>query len=70
MSELVAVSKLFLSRGAPARPGIGIISVSGGQAGALADKAAEMSVPVPTIGDSTETRLSQLLRFGKVFNNF
>ncbi len=68
LSELVAVTKLFLSRGAPTNPGTGIISVSGGQAGALADKASEMGLPVPTISEATETRLSQLLRFGKGFN--
>jgi acyl-CoA synthetase (NDP forming) len=68
LSEVVAVAKLFLSQGTPAVPGIGIISVSGGQAGALADKASQMGLPVPTLSDATEAKLSQILRFGKGFN--
>lgn len=68
MSELVAIAKIFLTQGAPKRPGAGIISVSGGAAGALADKASEMGVPVPAIGEEAETRLSAALRFGAVFN--
>lgn len=68
LSELVAVAKLFLSQGAPQTPGIGIISVSGGQAGALADKASGMGIPVPPVSDSTEARLTAALKFGKGFN--
>jgi acetyltransferase len=68
LSEMVAVAKLFLSQGAPAVPGVGIISVSGGQAGALADKASQMGLPVPRLSDATEARLSKVLRFGKGFN--
>ena len=68
LSELVAVAKLFLSQGAPATPGVGIISVSGGQAGNLADKASEMGLAVPTIDAGTEARLTEALRFGKGFN--
>ena len=40
LGELVAIAKLFLARGAPRSRGVGIMSVSGGQAGALADQAA------------------------------
>ena len=68
LSELVAVAKLFLSQGAPRAPGIGIISVSGGQAGALADKASGMAVPVPPVSDATEVQLTAALKFGKGFN--
>lgn len=68
MSELVAIAKIFLTQGAPKTPGAGIISVSGGAAGALADKASEMRVPVPAIKEETEARLSAALRFGAVFN--
>lgn len=68
LSELVAVAKLFLTQGAPKTPGAGIISVSGGQAGALADKAGEMGVPVPAIGAASEERLNAALTFGKGFN--
>lgn len=68
LSELVSVAKLYLAQGAPIAPGVGIISVSGGQAGALADKASEMGVPVPAIGAATEERLNAALTFGKGFN--
>lgn len=68
LSELVAVAKLFLAQGAPATAGVGIMSVSGGQAGTLADKAGEMGVPVPTIDEDTEQRLTAALQFGKGFN--
>lgn len=68
LSELVAVAKMFLTQGAPVVPGVGIISVSGGQAGALADKAGGMGVPVPTVSDETEARLTDVLQFGKGFN--
>lgn len=68
MSELVAIAKLFLTQDAPQTAGAGIISVSGGAAGALADKASEMQVPVPALDGATEARLSAALRFGAVFN--
>jgi acyl-CoA synthetase (NDP forming) len=68
LSEMVAVAKLFLSRGAPSTPGVGIISVSGGQAGALADKASEMGLPVPALSRDADEQLSAVLKFGKGFN--
>ncbi|MDQ4421560.1 acetate--CoA ligase family protein [Sphingobium sp. DEHP117] len=68
LSELVAVAKLFLSQGAPHTAGVGIMSVSGGQAGTLADKAGEVGVPVPAISDAVEQRLTSALQFGKGFN--
>ncbi len=68
LSELVAVAKLFLTQGAPKAPGVGIISVSGGQAGALADKASEMGLPVPAVSAATEAVLNAVLTFGKGFN--
>lgn len=68
LSELVAVAKMFLTQGAPTAPGVGIMSVSGGQAGTLADKAGEMGTPVPAISDATEQRLTAALQFGKGFN--
>jgi len=68
LSELVAVAKLFLSQGAPKTSGVGIISVSGGQAGNLADKAGEKGLAVPTVDAETEARLTEALRFSKGFN--
>jgi acetyltransferase len=68
LSELVAVAKLFLTRGAPKGKGVGIISVSGGQAGAVADKAATTGLAVPAVQPATEVALNRLLEFGKGFN--
>jgi len=68
LSEMVAVAKLYLTQGAPAASGVGIISVSGGQAAALADKASELAVPVPSVSEATEASLNAQLKFGKGFN--
>ena len=68
LSELVAIAKFFLGQGCPKRSGVGIIAVSGGQAGALADKASVVGLPVPTVSEQTETHLNGLLKFGKGFN--
>ena len=53
LSELVAVTELFLSRGAPAGRGVGILSVSGGQAGAVADRVVRCGLSVPDIAADT-----------------
>ena len=68
LSELVAVAKLHLAIGAPASTGIGIISVSGGQAGALADVAATRGLQLPALQPAQEARLNALLTFGQGFN--
>ncbi len=68
LSELVAVAKLHLAIGAPASNGIGIISVSGGQAGALADVAATRGLELPALPPAQEARLNDLLTFGQGFN--
>jgi len=69
LSELVAVAKLHLgSRGGIRGRGVGILSVSGGQAGAVADKAAERGVEVPAISAAAEAELGAALKFGKGFN--
>jgi acetate---CoA ligase (ADP-forming) len=68
LSELVAIAKLRL---APARirgRGVGILSVSGGQAGSIADKAMAMRIPVPAVSAETEQQLSEVLTFGTGFN--
>jgi acetate---CoA ligase (ADP-forming) len=68
LSELVAIAKFFLGQGAPKRKGLGIVAVSGGQAGALADKAGAVGLPVPTVSEATENHLNEVLKFGKGFN--
>jgi acyl-CoA synthetase (NDP forming) len=68
LSELVSIAKLHLAWRPPRARGVGIISVSGGQAGALADKASTMGLPVPSISPTTEHELDELLTFGAGFN--
>jgi len=68
LSELVAVTKLFLARGAPAGRGVGILSVSGGQAGAVADRVVRAGLSVPDIAADTERALDEALEFGTGFN--
>jgi acyl-CoA synthetase (NDP forming) len=68
LSELVAVASMFLSSGTPEVPGVGIMSVSGGQAGAMADRAAGFGVPVPEISAETRATLTELLPFGTPLN--
>jgi acyl-CoA synthetase (NDP forming) len=68
LSEVVAVAKLYLASGAPRSAGIGIMSVSGGQAGVLADLTAGTGVTVPAISAATGARLAELLPFGSPLN--
>jgi acetate---CoA ligase (ADP-forming) len=68
LGELVAVAKLFLARGAPRSRAIGIMSVSGGQAGAIADQAARLGLSVPPLSPSAEAALDAALEFGSGFN--
>lgn len=68
LGELVAIAKLAIGGRAPAGRGIGVISVSGGQAGAIADKAAQLGVPVPPISPATQAALDEALTFGSAFN--
>lgn len=68
LSEIVAVVKLHLGVGAPASTGLGVMSVSGGQAGAIADRAADFGVSVPPLTDAAQHRLAELLPFGSPLN--
>ncbi len=68
LGELVAIAKLFLARGAPRSRGVGIMSVSGGQAGALADQAARIGLAVPPLSPAGEAELDAALEFGSGFN--
>ena len=63
LSELTAVARFFLSQGLPATSGLGIVSVSGGQAGALTDKAIAMGLSVPALGREATAALSGILKF-------
>jgi acyl-CoA synthetase (NDP forming) len=68
LSEVVAVTKLFLSVGALPSRRIGIMSVSGGQAGALADRASDFGLEVPDLAPSTQAALTELLPHGNALN--
>lgn len=68
LSEIVAVAKYYLAHGVPTSPGIGLMSVSGGQAGALADVAIGTGLTVPRVAPETEQRLGELLPFGSALN--
>jgi len=68
LAELVAIAKIFLRWGTLSSPGMGIFSVSGGQAGAIADHAVAQGLSVPPISAAAEASLDQLLDFGNGFN--
>jgi acyl-CoA synthetase (NDP forming) len=68
LGELVALAKLYLTVGSPRVDGVGIMSVSGGQAGAVADVVAGANLPTPEIEPATRQRLDELLEFGDGFN--
>lgn len=63
LSELTAVARFFLSQGAPSTTKLGIVSVSGGQAGALTDKAIAMGLTVPALGPEATAALAEILKF-------
>ena len=72
LSELVAVTKLHLAASAEGRTpidqNIAIMSVSGGQAGALADRSAAYGLTLPEVGPSTAERLEELFPHGNALN--
>ena len=68
LGEIVAVAKYYLAHGAPRSAGVGLMSVSGGQAGALADLAAASGLDVAPIQPGTSSKLAELLPFGSPLN--
>ena len=68
LSELTAVAKMFLRAPRLRSTGVGIISSSGGQAGAAADKAISEGLQVPALSPHTEAAVDELLTFGAGFN--
>ncbi|MGO4384423.1 acetate--CoA ligase family protein [Specibacter sp. RAF43] len=68
LSELVAIAKLHLATGAIASNRIGIMSVSGGQAGTLADRAASFGLRLPELAPYTQDALSSLFPHGNALN--
>ena len=68
LSELVAVAKLHVASGPPRTRGLGILSVSGGEAGAVADKALAEGLDVPSLSPSAEAAVDAMLEHGTGFN--
>ena len=68
LSELTGVAKMFLRAPRLRSTGVGIISGSGGQAGAAADKAVDEGLQVPALSAQTEAAVDELLTFGAGFN--
>jgi acetate---CoA ligase (ADP-forming) len=68
LGEIVAVAKYYLAHGAPRSVGVGLMSVSGGQAGALADLAVQSGLDVAPIESRTGRKLAELLPFGSPLN--
>lgn len=68
LSEVVAVAKLHLGIGTIASNRVGVMSVSGGQAGALADRAAAFGLTLPPLGAEASAALNELLPHGNAIN--
>ena len=68
LSELVAIAKLHLRCPPPRTTGVGIVSVSGGQAGAVADKAVQLGLEVPQLEADAERAIDAMLEHSSGFN--
>jgi acyl-CoA synthetase (NDP forming) len=68
LGEIVAVAKYYLAHGVPRSAGVGLMSVSGGQAGALADLAVQAGLDIAPIQPGTSSKLAELLPFGSPLN--
>lgn len=68
LADLVAVAKLFLACGRLRANGVGILSVSGGQAGAMADLAVGSGLDVPQMPASHRSKLDAVLLHGSAHN--
>jgi acyl-CoA synthetase (NDP forming) len=61
IEDLMVTAGLGAHLGPAARPGIGVVSVSGGACGILADTAAAAGAELPELGEATRTALRELL---------
>jgi acyl-CoA synthetase (NDP forming) len=68
LGEIVALAKYYLAHGVPRSAGVGLMSVSGGQAGALADLAVQAGLDIAPIQPDTSRKLAELLPFGSPLN--
>ena len=68
--DLAATALLFQKCPLPKGTGVGIISVSGGAMGVMADKAAELGVELPDLALHTQKELQRLFHWAKPVNPF
>jgi acetyltransferase len=68
LSELVAIAQFHLRCDAPRSRGVGVISVSGGGASLVTDKAVSVGLDVPETSPAAEAELNAAMRFGGGFN--
>jgi len=70
LDDLVATALLFEKCPLPVGSGVGVISVSGGAMGIMADKAAEIGVDLPDLSPPTQKRLRELFYWAQPTNPF
>jgi acetyltransferase len=68
--DLVATALLFQKCSLPEGTGVGVISVSGGAMGVMADKAAEIGVTLPDLAPHTQEVLQSMFHWAKPTNPF
>jgi len=69
IEDLILTAGAAAHLGRLARPGIGVVSISGGACDMLADHAADLGAPLPVLAPATRAALAQVLPdFGTVQN--
>src|SRR5262249_57538172 len=69
MEDLIITAGAAAPRGGLARPGIGVVSISGGACDMVADHAADLGAPLPVLAPATRAALAGVLPdFGTVQN--
>jgi acyl-CoA synthetase (NDP forming) len=68
LNELLEAATLFDTCPRPQGDGAGLLSLSGGQVGLVADLAQEVGLVLPTLSEDTRTALSQILPYTIVGN--
>jgi acetate---CoA ligase (ADP-forming) len=68
--DLAATALLFQKCALPKGTGVGVISVSGGAMGVMADKAAELGVDLPDLAPHTQEELQRIFHWAKPTNPF
>jgi len=68
--HIVGAALIFLKCNLPKGDGVGIVSVTGGVTGIMADKGNELGLNIPALSAKTKEELSKILRFGTAMNPF